>query len=63
MKPLGEEISAERSICKHQRKGLTDTRPKGRRAPGHRGLLTGGVAVKRKNTKLLAGPGRSHERK
>jgi hypothetical protein len=26
-----------------------------------RELLTGGVAMKRKNTKLLAGPGRSHK--
>jgi hypothetical protein len=28
-----------------------------------RELLTDGVAMKRKNTKLLAGPGRSHETK
>jgi hypothetical protein len=28
-----------------------------------RELLTSGIAVKRQNTKLLAGPGRSHETK
>jgi hypothetical protein len=45
---------------KTQEKKSTQTPTHVRRS---RELLTGGVAVKRKNTKLLAGPGRSHETK